>query len=248
MWTIWHNDSKGSSSRKMKSTSWRRNVDVTWVRHTRLPAAVTRRMCTHDSTSSATRTHNAGGSFMWHPRNVLFGGEEGEPRVRARVGGKRPPIKPNVKPRTRRADRLLCGKHRFASVGGCAFNFKDTVNPGSCSRHRGADFGGVKHCTQAPVLAVFFCFTSSWSPSRTVWDRDPFGEGSWTQELQHYPLGLPWFLQTKPIEHRPLADSVAPESRARGVRLFIASGRNGASPRFCAKPVPWSHALLSSWV
>lgn len=27
------------------------------------------------------------------------------------------------------------------------------------------------------------CFTSSWSPSRTFWDRDPFGEGSWTQEL-----------------------------------------------------------------
>lgn len=32
------------------------------------------------------------------------------------------------------------------------------------------------------ALLVNRYFTSSWSPSRTFWDRDPFGEGCWRQE------------------------------------------------------------------
>ena len=120
---------------------------------------------------------------------------------------------------------LCCKKHRFVSVSS-VFLVKDTsasVNIASASFSR--DWFGDKPCRKAPFKP---CFTSSWSPSRTVLDRDPFGLGCWTQELQHYPRVLPSFLQTKPIEHRLLLALV---------RLFIV-GRQQRLRLLCAKPVP----------
>lgn len=79
--------------------------------------------------------------------------------------------------------------------------------------------------------------TSSWSPSRTLWGEDPFGEGSWTQDWKCYPRCLPCFLQTKPIEHRLLHEGTGVLCH-RGFCFFLYPEATANQGAFCqARPI-----------
>lgn len=82
----------------------------------------------------------------------------------------------NVKPRAQKVI-VMCCKHRLCiRVRAHFISQQQHRKPGF---FESLSFEDLFFCD---ALLVNRYFTSSWSPSRTFWDRDPFGEGCWRQE------------------------------------------------------------------
>lgn len=112
--------------------------------------------------------------------------------------------------------------------------------PGLRAHHRGLILATIVH-KKTPLKTYF---TSAWSPSRSLWDRDPFVEGCRTQELKHYPLGLPWLIQTRPIEHRLLPARTRWNRGARVDGVTALSVSTGDSESGRSLPSPSHHHML----